>query len=73
MVASAYLLCGREEAKRALRALLERPDLKTNYPPADLRRALSLFGDEVLEAAPILVERLGAADFETRTRALFGI
>jgi hypothetical protein len=39
----------------------------------ELAAALAKFGDQWLEALPILLERLGVSDFETRHWALSGI
>ncbi|HEY5914001.1 MAG TPA: sigma-70 family RNA polymerase sigma factor [Verrucomicrobiae bacterium] len=60
-------------AKQELRALLERPQQQTQYPPQQLIAALSRFGPEWLEAIPILLERTDTPDFETRKWALYGI
>ena len=62
-----------DEAKRALRALLERPEPRVSYPPPELLHALRRFGNQASEAVPILIERLDAADFETQKWALHGI
>jgi len=62
-----------ETAKRELRALLERPQQQTQYPPPQLTVALRRFGAECLEAIPILLERTDTPDFETRKWALYGL
>lgn len=64
---------GLDEAKRELRALLERPEQRVNYPPQELLRALRRFGNQTVEAVPILLERLEVADFETQKWALHGL
>lgn len=62
-----------EQAKKELRALLERPPKATGYPPRALCAALAKFGYQRLQAMPILLERLDIPDFETRHWALFGV
>jgi RNA polymerase sigma factor (sigma-70 family) len=62
-----------KDAKRGLRALLERPEQRVNYPPQELLRALRRFGNQTIEAVPILLERLEVADFETQKWALHGL
>jgi len=62
-----------EDLKRELRALLQNPPAGKGYPPPELTRLLAKFGDQLHEAAPILIEALGVQDHETRAWALSGL
>ncbi len=62
-----------ENLKRELSALLEHPEARTTFPPRELQAVLRRFGDQWLEAMPVLLERGQAADYETRHWALYGV
>ncbi|MBI4662042.1 MAG: sigma-70 family RNA polymerase sigma factor [Verrucomicrobia bacterium] len=62
-----------EDAKRELRALLERPPAGKGYPPPELVRVLAKFGHSINEAVPILVEASANPDYETRAWAISGL
>jgi len=62
-----------EDLKRELRALLQTPPAGKTYPPPELQRLLAKFGDQLHEAAPILLEALAVQDYETRAWALSGL
>jgi RNA polymerase sigma factor (sigma-70 family) len=63
-----------EDLKAQLRAMLQHPaPLKGGYPPEPVRQLLAKFGDQVLEAIPILLDALAVPDYETRLWAAGGL
>src|SRR5262249_50113261 len=62
-----------EDLKSQLRALLERPPAARSYPPPQMRELLAKFGDQMLEAVPILTNALALPDSETRLWAAGGL
>ena len=62
-----------DEARRRLREVLTSPPRAEQYPPRALLRVLALFGGEMKEAVPILLEAIRVEDSETQTWALSGL
>ncbi|MDB6039195.1 MAG: polymerase, sigma-24 subunit, subfamily, partial [Verrucomicrobiales bacterium] len=62
-----------ERAKRDLRLVLDRAQPARSYLPPELRHALMDFGNQWLQAVPILLEYLDNPDFETRHWSLSAI
>ena len=63
-----------EDLKSELRAMLQRPQpARGGYPPQQLRELLAKFGNDALEAVPILLEALAVSDYETRVWAAGGL
>jgi RNA polymerase sigma factor (sigma-70 family) len=62
-----------EDLKAQLRAMLQRPSAARGNPPEPLRELLAKFGDQVLEAVPVLLEAVSQPDYETRLWAVGGL